>query len=207
MPVIGLTGNIASGKSLVSGILMELGASIIDADQVARDIVEPGTPVMEKIKLTFGEQVLNPDGTLDRKSLGKMVFAEPTLLKRLNEITHPAIVQKILQQIEAFRQNNPGGESVLIIDAALLFEVGMPEFVDEIWVVDVAEDEQVRRLMNRDGLDREQAMARINSQMPAAEKRKMADLIIDNSGDMAATREFIEKTWHARFGSRRGGYH
>ncbi len=195
MPVIGLTGSIASGKSFVTKILKELGARIIDADVIARQIVEPGTVGWQQIKEAFGEEVLNPDLTVSRKKLADIVFPDRARMRKLNEITHPIIIQNIKEEINRFRMAAGEPTRVLVVDAPLLIETGLHELVDEVWVVDIPEELQIRRLMERDGLTREQALDRIGSQMPAAEKKKYADVVIDNSGDFSATRKTVEDLW------------
>lgn len=197
MSVIGLTGGIASGKSLVSAILRQLGAQIVDADEVARLVVEPGTAGLDEIREAFGDSVLNPDGTLNRKALGAIVFADPDRLKQLNAITHPKIISYTEKEIAKHREGK--GSKVLVLDAALLIEAGFYRLVDEVWLVVVTRDVQVSRLMERDGFSREQALQRISSQMPVEEKQKYARVIIDNSGTMEETREKVEELWRQRF--------
>ncbi len=203
MTVIGLTGNIASGKSLVAEVLKEKDALIIDADVVAREVVEPGTEGWNKLRSEFGDDILNSDGTVNRKTLGDTVFANPVLLKKLNNIVHPIIIKEINDKIDSFRAG--GGDRVMVIDAPLLIETGLHRLVDEVWVVDIPGELQVRRLMERDRLTREQAQERIDSQMPAAEKKKYADIVIDNSGDREHTREVVTELWERRFGKTWGG--
>ncbi|PKM80238.1 MAG: dephospho-CoA kinase [Firmicutes bacterium HGW-Firmicutes-14] len=201
MPVIGLTGSIASGKSLVAGILQELGARVIDADIVAREVVMPGTRAWEKIRDSFGDGVLNADnGTIDRKRLGRMVFSDPDKRKRLNEITHPLITDLIKKEIDTFRAGDGGEGRVLVIDAPLLIETGLDQLVDEVWVVDIPVELQVARLMERDRLTRREALARISAQMPLEEKKKYARRIIDNSQDTASTRQMVMNLWKDCFG-------
>lgn len=199
MSIIGLTGGIASGKSLVSGILRQLGAQIVDADEVARLVVEPGTAGWAEIRHFFGEKVLNTDGSINRKALGSIVFTDPDQLKRLNEITHRKILRYIQDEIDNFReyQNTPA----LIIDAALLIETGIKRMVDEVWLVVVSKEVQASRVVARDGISHEQALQRINSQMSVEEKQKYAHVIIDNSGDIESTRHTVEELWEIRFGS------
>ena len=198
MTVIGLTGSIASGKSLVAEILKEKGAVLIDADVVAREVVEPGTEGWNQIRTEFGDAILNPDGTINRKELGNMVFASPGLLKKLNNIVHPFIIKEISREINLFRART--GNQVMVIDAPLLIEAGMQHMADEVWVVDVPDEVRVKRLMQRDRLTREQALDRIKSQMPAEEKKKYADIVIDNSGDRYDTRKAVAELWERRFG-------
>lgn len=197
MPVIGLTGGIASGKSLVSAILRELGAQIVDADQVARLVVEPGTAGWQEIREAFGDAVLNADATINRKALGAIVFAGPDRLKKLNDITHPRIMSYTENEIAKYREGK--GSKALILDAALLIEAGFYRLVDEVWLVFVTSDVQINRVMERDGLSREEAVQRINSQMSVAEKQKYAHVIIDNSGSMEETRKTVEELWRQRF--------
>lgn len=200
MPVIGLTGNIASGKSLVSGILKELGARVIDADIVAREVVAPGTAGWRKIKETFGEGVLNPDLTVNRQILGSKVFNDPQQREKLNAITHPVIVEKIQAEVNTFRRSGPGPDKVLVVVAPLLIETDSDILVDEVWLVVIPEETQIERLIKRDGLTREQALARIRSQMPVSEKKKYAQVIIDNSRDTDSTEKTVRKIWKERFG-------
>lgn len=182
MKIIGLTGGIASGKSTVSNYLKSLGIPVIDADLIAREIVEIGQPALEEIALTFGKQVLNEDGGLNRKALGQIVFSNECLLKALNRITHPRIINEIVNRIELYRIR--GKNSILFLDAALLIEMNMRKLVDEVWLVKVDQETQIRRLMNRDGFSVTEAKKRINAQMSMNEKEKYADIILDNNKGM-----------------------
>ena len=147
--IIGLTGSIASGKSTVSQMLKELGYPIVDADLVARQVVEPGSETLEKIKGAFGEDVILPDGSLDRKKVGDIIFSDPASRKRLNDIIHPAIRQEMLRQRAAYVAE---GQKVVIMDIPLLFESKLQHFVEKILVVSVTEENQLKRLMERNGL-------------------------------------------------------
>ncbi|WP_418792096.1 dephospho-CoA kinase [Phosphitispora sp. TUW77] len=198
MTVIGLTGSIASGKSLVAAVLKEKGAVVIDADIVAREVVEPGTEGWNKLRTEFGDDILNLDGSINRKALGNMVFARSDSLKRLNNILHPIIVKEISGKINLFRAGSEN--QVMVIDAPLLIETGMHCLVDEVWVVEVPDEVQIRRLMERDRLTREQALARIKSQMPVQEKKKYADIVIDNNRNRDDTRKAVAELWETRFG-------
>lgn len=202
MNIIGLTGGIASGKSTVSRILGKLGAVIIDADKIARKAVEPGEKGLYNIVCEFGKEVLSDDGTLDRKALGNIVFNDPGKLKVLNEITHPEIRKVICDALESIRKNDES--STAVIDAAVLLESGMDELVDEVWLVYVDYETQVKRLMMRDSITREEAYARINSQMPVEDKIKRSDKIIDNTKDVAYTEQQVNKLWYDII-SRHGG--
>jgi len=181
MKVIGLTGGIASGKSTVSNIIKKLGGLVIDADIIAREIVESGKPVLQKIVDSFGQSVLKEDGTLNRKYLGSIVFNNKEKLKKLNNITHPAIKEKINDTIKYFECI---GKNLVFLDAALLIEMEMYKKVDEVWLIVVDRETQVKRLMNRDNISYQDAIKRIESQMPLEEKTKYADVIINNQGSI-----------------------
>uniref|UniRef100_UPI0013BE988C dephospho-CoA kinase n=1 Tax=Carboxydothermus ferrireducens TaxID=54265 RepID=UPI0013BE988C len=188
LPVIGLTGGIASGKSTVSRILQELGFAIIDADRIARDILTPGHPAYQKVIDTFGKNILTEDGQIDRAKLGKIVFGNREKLLVLNSITHPEVLKEIRKKIKELTSS---GIDWIVLDIPLLFEAKMTSLVDEIWVVYVPEEEQLKRLMARNGFSRDEALARIRAQMPLEEKVKLADVVIDNSGSIESTREQI----------------
>ncbi|MBX6378951.1 MAG: dephospho-CoA kinase [Clostridia bacterium] len=192
MVIIGLTGGIATGKSTVAAMLEELGAVVVDADQVAREVVEPGE-ILDRIAAAFGRDVLTPDGRLDRAALGRKVFGDDEALKRLNAITHPEIRRRITRRVEELRRE--GRAPAVVLDIPLLFEGGVAYAVDEIWVVAVDRETQLRRLMERNGLSRPEAEARVASQMPIEEKVRRADVVIDNSGDLAVTRAQVEAAW------------
>ena len=176
--LIGLTGGIASGKSLVAGELKRLGAYLIDADEIAREVVKTGLPAYNEIVKEFGEKILNPDKTINRKELGRIVFSNPELRKRLEQITHPRIRKKIEAEISAIKAKNP--KAVIVVDAALLIEGGLYKKMDKVIVVCADEKTQIKRLTERDGLAIEDAKNRIASQMPLKEKRRYADFVIKN---------------------------
>jgi len=176
--LIGLTGGIASGKSLVAGELKRLGAYLIDADEIAREVVKRGLPAYSEIVKEFGEKILNPDKTINRKELGRIVFSNPELRKRLEQITHPRIRKKIEAEISAIKAKNP--KAVIVVDAALLIEGGLYKKMDKVIVVCADEKTQIKRLTERDGLAIEDAKNRIASQMPLKEKRRYADFVIEN---------------------------
>jgi len=194
MIVIGLTGNIGSGKSTVSRKLKDLGATVIDADQVARDVVKPGTPALRKIVQAFGSGILNDDGTLNRKKLGALAFQDPAARAVLNQITHPWIKEAILGEVEKYRRQ-PASNQIVVVEAPLLIEVDLHHGLDEIWVVQVDERVQLERLMNRDGITAFEASQRIASQLPQAEKLKYATRVIDNSGSEAETKKQVARHW------------
>jgi dephospho-CoA kinase len=196
--LVGLTGSIATGKSTVSRMFAHLGARVLDADLLAREVVMPGQPAYLKIVEEFGQGVVRDDGTLDRKALGAIVFAEPARRKRLEEITHPAIAvrqQRILSVLdeEAF-------EGIVIWDVALLFETGGLARMDRVVVVATDPETELARLMSRDGMAEADARARIASQMPVAEKAKRAHYVIDNSGDRALTEHQVKVVYKALLG-------
>ena len=193
--LVGLTGSIATGKSTVSRMFAHLGARVIDADLLAREVVMPGQAAYARIVEEFGPRVVQEDGSLDRKALGALVFSDAAKRKRLEEITHPAIglrQQRILSVLdeEAF-------EGVVIWDAALLFEGGGAATMDRVIVVYTDPETERRRLMERDSLSDADARARIASQMPIAEKAKLAHHVIDNSG----AREETERQVRAVYGT------
>lgn len=192
MHVIGLTGGIASGKSTVARMLERLGASVIDADRIAREVVMPGEPAYQAIVATFGEGILNPDRTINRGALGKMVFADPEARKRLETITHPAIGQRAEEQLAKLRRD---GAAVAFYMAPLLIEAGITSRVDEIWVVYVDQGTQTERLMRRDGISRGEALQKIASQMPMDEKRKWGKVVIDNRQTEAETEQQVKGLW------------
>ena len=194
MIVIGLTGGIGSGKSTVSRKLKDLGATVIDADQVARDVVKPGTPALRKIVQAFGSGILNDDGTLNRKKLGALAFQDPAARAVLNQITHPWIKEAILGEVEKYRRQ-PASNQIVVVEAPLLIEVDLHHGLDEIWVVQVDERVQLERLMNRDGITAFEASQRIASQLPQAEKLKYATRVIDNSGSEAETKKQVARHW------------
>lgn len=186
MIIAGLTGGIASGKSTVAGFLSDAGARIIDADLLARQAVEPGTPAHAAIVSFFGPAILRPDGAIDRKRLGEIIFNDPQKKNRLEAIVHPLVRERSAQMIAQIEAQ--GLDTVVLLEIPLLFEAGMEKGLAEVIVVYVPETIQLERLMRRDGLDESAALARIRAQMPIKEKRSRASLVIDNSGSLAASR-------------------
>jgi dephospho-CoA kinase len=185
MKIIGLTGGIASGKSTVSKNLAQLGAVIIDGDAIAHRLMEPHQPAWEGIVKEFGREILNPDETIDRTKLGAIVFDDPRRMAALNQITRPGIIETIKNDIKSMRVTQP--ESVLVLDVPLLYEGHLDKLTDQVWVVWLDHETQVKRLMERNGYTREEAVKRIESQMSLDEKAKRADVVIDNRGSMEAT--------------------
>src|SRR5262245_64307402 len=193
--LVGLTGSIATGKSTVSQMFAHLGARVLDADLLAREVVMPGQPAYLKIVEEFGQGVVQDDGSLDRKALGAIVFADATRRKRLEEITHPAIglrQQRILSVLE-----EEEFEGIVIWDVALLFETGGVARMDRVVVVYTDPDTELARLVARDGLSEDAARARISSQMPVAEKAKRAHYVIDNSGGRANTERQVKAIYES----------
>jgi dephospho-CoA kinase len=182
---VGLTGSIAVGKSRVLRMFAELGCHVIDADQIARDVVAPATAGLRSVVAAFGD-VLNVDGTLNRARLGEIVFADETKRQKLNSLLHPLIIAAQDEQIREIAASDPGG--IVIVDAALMIESGGYQRLDKLIVVCCEPEIEIERLMKRDGLSREAAAARISTQMPQEEKKKYADFLIDSSGSLEATR-------------------
>lgn len=192
MRVVGLTGGIACGKSTVSTMLSALGAPIVDADGIAREVVEPGSPVLHGIVAAFGPEMRLPDGTLDRARLGERVFADAAARERLNALVHPEIRRRSAERLAALAR---AGHPIAVYDAALILENGLAGAVDALIVVAVPEHVQVERLIRRDGIDRAAALARIRAQMPLAEKVAQADWVVDNSGTLSETEVRVRGIW------------
>ena len=195
--VIGLTGGIATGKSAVARFLEEQGAVVIDADQLSREAVSPGSRALEHIVTLFGEGMLLPDGGLDRKRLGRVVFADADKRRDLEEILHPEIRRLAEERIASLAAD---GQRVVFYMAPLLIESGASDRVDEIWVVTVRPDVQLVRLMLRDGIGPEEAERIISSQMPLAEKERHGRIVIDNSGTQEQTRRLVADIWAKEIG-------
>jgi dephospho-CoA kinase len=200
--LVGLTGGIGSGKSTVSGMLAERGAEIIDADHIAREVVMPCTPAWCKIREHFGPGVLFADGTIDRQALGDVVFGDPAKLALLNEITHPAIFERIADRLEAAHDR----DVIVVLDAALLIETGLARRVDVLVVTHSPKEVQVRRLAAK-GMPTTQANARIAAQLAPEERLARADLVIDNSGSLEDLGRQVDEVWRElerRLAERRG---
>ncbi|MFK2824631.1 dephospho-CoA kinase [Bacillus sp. B190/17] len=193
--MIGLTGGIASGKSTVSRLLQELGYTIVDADVAARTVVEPGSPALSQIAGAFGDEVLLPDGSLDRRKLGDLIFNDEKQREKLNAIVHPAVRQFMMAEKEAAIEE---GKQTIIMDIPLLYESKLTWMVDKVLVVYTDEATQLHRLMVRNDLDEAAAQARIASQLPLREKAKKADAVINNNGTIEQTKQqllHIIKDW------------
>src|SRR5215217_1980350 len=186
---VGLTGSIGVGKSFVASIFIELGCHVLDADQTAREVVMPGTPGLKAIVHEFGEEILNTDGTLDRKRLGALVFADENERQRLNHTLHPFIIARQDEILREWEREDPKG--IGIVDAALMIESGGYKRFDKLIVVHCRPEVQLERLMLRDKLSRDEAQRRIASQMSQEEKQKFADYLIDTSDGFELTRTQI----------------
>lgn len=193
MKIIGLTGGIASGKSTVSSFLKELGAIIIDADKISREIVEKGKLGLMEIVDEFGEIVLDEKGQLNRKKLGSIVFNNNEALLKLNSITHPKIIKEIENEIIWHKQHSKN--SVIIVDAALLIELNLQNLVEETWIVYVPIEIQRDRLINRDNITIEDANKRIGVQLKNEEKLKIADRVIYNTGTLDDLKKQVIEIW------------
>lgn len=195
--VIGLTGGIASGKSVVADELRRLGAEVIDADQVAREVVAPGTETWARIVEHFRPGIQLPDGSIDRKALGQIIFADSEARATLNRLTHPAIRARMQERLQAARSRRVpgGGAAIVIMEIPLLFESGVTGGLDEIWVVAVRPEVQVERLVRRAGISPEEARQRIGTQLPLEEKIGRADVVIDNNGTLEETRRQVQVHW------------
>jgi dephospho-CoA kinase len=193
--LVGLTGGIATGKSTVNGLLAGPDVRVVDADALAREVVEPGQPAHAQIVAEFGESVLRPDRGLDRARLGEIVFPDPAKRKRLEAITHPAIRARFEQIMADLEQE--GFQGLLVWDAALLVESGGHKKMDKVVVVTTDPATQLRRLMARDGSTEAAARARTASQMPLEDKARAADYVIDNSGTRAETAARVREVHRA----------
>lgn len=192
---VGLTGSIGVGKSFVASVFDELGCHVLDADQTAREVVMPGTPGLKALTEAFGEEILNTDGSLDRKRLGTLIFADPNQRQRLNHILHPFIIARQDEIMNAWEAQDPHG--IGIVDAALMIESGGYKRFDKLIVVHCRPEVQLERLMLRDKLSRDEALRRINSQMPQEEKQKFADYLIDTSDGFDLTRDQTVRVYQA----------
>jgi dephospho-CoA kinase len=192
MIVIGLTGGIASGKSTISDLLRELGATVIDVDLVGRDVVSQGSNAYNRIIESFGRDILMPDESINRKMLGNIVFSDSEKLKLLNEITHPAIIEKVKTIIEDLRQQQ---KKAVVIDAAILIEMGLDRYVDCVWLVAADIETQLSRIMERDMLSNKNAMNRINAQMTNKDRLKYADAVIDTTQPLDEVKNKVRELW------------
>ncbi|WP_144932124.1 dephospho-CoA kinase [Paenibacillus sp. 32O-W] len=182
---IGLTGGIASGKSTVASILVERGAVLVDADRIAREVVLPGTELLEQVANRFGQAILNPDGSLNRKKLGEIVFADDAARKDLEGLLHPQIRLGMKQRMQEAEDTDPG--RLVVVDVPLLYESGLQHMFEQVMVVYVPRSKQLERLMARDGINAAQAEQRLNAQMDIEKKKELADIVINNEGSLTDT--------------------
>ncbi|WP_153721467.1 dephospho-CoA kinase [Sporosarcina cascadiensis] len=195
--IIGLTGSIASGKSTVANMLRDKGYPIVDADVIAREVVEPGSRLLDEIQSVFGKEVIREDGSLNREKLGNVVFGDENKRRRLNELMHPAIRGEMVRQKEQYIEQ---GFSTVIMDIPLLFESKLHSYVEKILVVSVRKELQKQRLMARNKLSDEEADARIASQLDLEIKEQGADAVIHNNGTIEETEQQLNRilaSWHA----------
>ena len=195
MLVIGLTGGIGTGKSEAARHLVTLGARLIDADVVGHEAYRPHAEAWRRVVEAFGEAILGPEGEIDRRALGAIVFSDPDQLARLNGIMHPLMAGMVQEKIDAFRGT---GSEAVVVEAALLFEAGWSSLVQEVWVTDSPVEVVVARLAQRNGMSEEEARRRIASQMSREERLERADFVIDNSKDVESMREAIDELWATR---------
>lgn len=190
---IGLTGSIATGKSTVTNMLKELGAFVIDCDKTARDVVAPGTRGLAKIEAAFGKDAVAADGSMDRVYIGDLVFRNPGMKKRLENILFPLIFEALDKEL--LRLEREGATPVVFLDMPLLYEVKYDSYVDEVWLVYVPFEVQLSRLMKRNGYTKEEALLRIHSQISVDKKKSLAQQVIDNSGTLEDTKEQVRSLW------------
>lgn len=193
---IGLTGGIACGKSTVSAMLVRRGAILIDADLLAREVVEPGTPALAEVARVFGQAVLKEDGSLNRQELGRLIFGDEDKRKQLEGILHPPIRKLMKERMEEHEKAAP--DKLVVVDVPLLYESGLEEYFQEVLVVYVSPEAQLTRLMERNKLSREEAELRLQAQMPIEWKKEWADYVVDNSGSLDETEEQVARFWKSK---------
>lgn len=192
MPTLGITGGLASGKSTAAAAFAELGAEVIDADRTAHQLMSANGPCLEDIRQAFGEQVIR-DGAVDRPALAKIVFADRTQLRRLEAILHPEVRRVMQSRIDAIKKADP--DKVIVIDIPLLFEAGMEDMVDKSIVVRCEHEQQLTRATQALNIAKQDALLRIQSQMPLEEKEKRADIVIDNTGSESELTNEVRLIW------------
>jgi len=191
--ILGVTGGIATGKSSVASMLGDCGAVVVGADDLSRQAVAPGSDALTALVDHFGRQILDASGGLDRAALAALVFSDPVARADVNRITHPVIAHLADEKLHSLRA---AGHSLIVYEAPLLFEASAESRVDQVLVVTLDPEIQIDRLVNRDGISREEALARIEAQMPLAEKISRADYVIDNAGSVVETKAQAEKLYH-----------
>ena len=192
MKVIGLTGGIGSGKSEVSQFLAELGAVILNADEVGHEAFKPDTEIWRQVVAAFGRRILTPDGNIDRKKLGEIVFGKPESLSQLNQIMYPRLYALVKAQLEEYRRQ---GVAVVVLEAPLLIEADWTSLVDEVWVTTAPEATVLKRLEERTGLSQAESLARIRSQLPSAERVRHADVVVNTDCDPDELKVKVKELW------------
>ncbi len=195
MKIVGLTGGIASGKSTVSNILAKFGLPIIDCDKISREILLPNKPAYQKVLEQFGREIANQDGSINRKALASIVFADSQALSQLNHITHPAIIQEIKERLAALELKLC---PAAVVDAPLLLEAGLDKLTTEIWVVTADRETKIQRAMLRDNATREQVLLRMENQLDDQERLAHADVVITNNGSIAQLENTIKELLNQR---------
>ena len=190
--IVGVTGGLGSGKTTVCNFLRQGRAPVISADEISHCLMRPGHPIYDRTIEAFGEKILNADGQLDRRVLGERVFSDEEARRCLNGITHPAIVKEMRRQVS---RATGRGAQVVVLDIPLLYEVGLEAMCDEVWVVWCRPEQQVRRVMQREGLSKDEVNKRLEAQMPLDQKVQRADRVIDNSGSKASLVAHLEALW------------
>jgi len=192
-PIIGLTGGVGAGKSTVAALLAGRGARVIDADRIGHEVYRPGTRAFERVVGAFGPGVVSSDGTIDRRALGALVFADADARSRLNAIVHPEIAAEVGGRIAAARAESAAVP--IVVEAAVLLEAGWRSLVDRLWVVSTRRENAIARVMASRGLTRAEVERRLEAQMPDRERRRAADVVIENDGSLEALEREVEKAW------------
>jgi dephospho-CoA kinase len=195
MFVVGLTGGIGTGKSEVARMLQELGAALINADQVGHEAYTPHSEPWQAVVEAFGEGILQPDGQINRRELGGIVFSDPEKLALLNGIMHPRMARMVAERIEEYRRK---GQGVLVVEAAVLFEAGWESLVDEVWTTESPVESVVARLKERSGLSEEEVRKRIDSQLSAEERKSRANVVVENAGELPILESAVKALWNTR---------
>jgi dephospho-CoA kinase len=193
MLIIGLTGGVASGKTAVSRVLREEGAYLIDSDQIAKELVQPYEPAWSELKWVFGKEILNEDGSIHRKRLAEKIYSDPKQRALLNRILHPRIKAEMGRRVKEIGQRDP--DAIVVIDAALIVETGDYQEMDKLIVVTSSEEQQIERLMDRDGTTPEESRRILSSQLPLEEKLKLADFVIRNEGSFEEAKERVKEVF------------
>lgn len=197
MKIIAVTGGISTGKTTLVQTLRRMGAPVSDADAISRALTAPGGAALPAVREAFGDGVFYADGTLDRRALGKIIFKDPAQKAVLEGILHPMIIKKTKEELASFAA---AGCRAAVLDVPLLFETGMEVLADEVWCTSLAKEEQLRRLMERDGFTREEAIARIDNQMSQRERERRSNVLISTAGTIEETSEIVRHAWEKSVG-------